>query len=210
MKDIYILGIGRNTVTIMDLVEDCGYNIQGLLHYNYDRTGEEYFGQKIEGCFEDVLNQSSLEGLSFALSMGSLSIRKEVYERILRKGGNIPTLVHPSCIISKRCIIGNGVQVMPGSIIQGDSSIGDNTVITVNSVIAHSAKVGSHCLISGNVMVGAYSTVCDITHIGQGATIVSGKVNRIGSNCILGAGAVLVSDMPDCSIFAGTPAHRIK
>ncbi len=210
MRDIYILGIGRNTVTVMDLVEDCGYNIRGLLHYNRDRIGEEYFGHTIKGCFEDLFKQESLKGLSFALSMGNLSVRKNIYERIVTKGGDVPTLLHPSCVISRRCSIGNGVQVMPGSIIQGDSCIGDNTVITVNTTIAHSAKVGSHCLLSGNVMVGVYSTVCEMTHVGQGSTIVSGKVSRIGSNCILGAGAVLISDMPDNSIFVGNPAHRIK
>lgn len=210
MRDIYILGIGRNTVTVMDLVEDCGYNIRGLLHYNHDRIGEEYYGHSIDGCFEDLLRTNSLQGLSFALSMGNLPIRKNIYEKLLAKGGDVPTLLHPSCIISRRSSIGNGVQVMPGSIIQGDTRIGDNTVITVNTVIAHSAKVGSHCLISGNVMIGAYATVCDMTHIGQGSTIVSGKVSRVGSNCILGAGAVLLNDIPDNSIYVGNPADFLK
>lgn len=210
MKDIYILGIGRNTVTVMDLVEDCGYNIRGLLHYNHERIGENYYGHIIEGCFEDLFNQESLKGLSFALSMGNLQIRKNLYNKILAKGGEIPSLLHPSSIISKRSSIGNGVQVMPGSIIQGDSSIGDNTVITVNSVIAHSARIGCHCLISGNVMVGAYSTIEDMTHIGQGSTIVSGKVSYVGSNCILGAGGVLISDMPNDSIYVGNPAKKLK
>lgn len=207
---VYILGIGRNTVTIMDLVEDCGYEISGLLHYSHDRIGEEYFGHSISGCFEDILANDSLEGLQFVLSMGNLSIRKEIYETIIKKGGTIPTLIHPSCVISQRCKIGNGVQIMPGSIVQGDSSIGDNTVITVNTVIAHSAHVGAHCLISGNVMIGAYSTVKDMTHIGQGSTVVSGKVNTIGNKCILGAGAVLVDDLPDNVIAVGIPAKIIK
>lgn len=210
MNNIYILGIGRNTVTVMDLVEDCGYNICGLLHYNHDRIGEKYFEKEISGCFEDFFKKESLAGLNFALSMGNLSIRRRIYEQIIAKGGNIPTLIHPTCSISKRSVIGKGVQIMPGSIVQGDSSIGDNTVITVSTTIAHSAKIGNHCLISGNVMVGAYSTIGDMTHIGQGSTVVSGKVRSIGDNCILGAGAVLITDMPNQTIFVGNPAHNIR
>jgi len=209
-KEIYILGIGRNTVTVMDLAEDCGYKIAGLLHYNFDRIGESYFGLSIIGCFEDVLQNESLKGMIFALSMGNLRIRSELYDKIISKGGEIPSLIHPSCVVSRRATIGNGVQIMPGSIVQGDTIVGNDTVITVNSVVAHSAKVGKHCLISGQVMVGAYSTVDDMTHIGQGSTIVSGKVNRVGSNCILGAGAVLLNDMPDNSIYVGNPAHILK
>ena len=47
MKSLNILGIGRNTVTVMDLAEDCGFAIKSLLHYNDDRTGEYYFGHEI-------------------------------------------------------------------------------------------------------------------------------------------------------------------
>lgn len=208
-NDVYILGIGRNTVTIMDLVEDCGYTIKGLLHYNHERVGEEYFGNKIVGSFEEILSKPSLEGISFVLSMGDVHIREEIYERIISKGGNVPTLIHPSCIVSKRAQIGNGVQIMPMSIVQGDTVIGENTVITVNSVIAHSVTIGSHCLISGNVMVGAYSKVNDLTHIGQGSIVVSGKVDSIGKNCVLGAGAVLTKNMPDSTVFVGNPAHKL-
>ena len=209
ISDVYILGIGRNTITVIDLVEDCGLSIAGLLHYNKDRIGETYYGYPIIGCFEDFISEQDLSGKSFVLSMGDLVIRKDIYERIINKNGEVPTLIHPSSIISRHCVIGNGVQILAGSIVQGDSIIGDNTVITVNSVIAHSAHIGSHCLISGNVMIGAYSDIGDGTHIGQGSVVVSGKVNSIGSNSILGAGAVLISNMPTNSIFVGNPAKKI-
>ena len=32
MKDIYILGVGCNTVVYIDLVESCGYRVVGLYH----------------------------------------------------------------------------------------------------------------------------------------------------------------------------------
>lgn len=207
---VYILGIGRNTVTIIDLAEDCGYRIKGLLHYNHERTGEEYFGHRIVGCFEDILARDSVEGISFVLSMGDVRIRKSIFDRIISKGGRVPTLIHPSCVVSPRSRIGRGVQIMPGSIVQGDSSIGDNTVVTVNSVIAHSVKVGPHCLISGNVMVGAYSEIGPLTHIGQGATVVSGKVGHIGEGCVLGAGALLTKDMPSGAVYVGNPARELR
>ncbi len=210
MKSLNILGIGRNTVTVMDLAEDCGFAIKSLLHYNDDRTGEYYFGHEIKGSFQYLNDRDSLEGEFFALSMGDLAIRERLYTMIVQKGGTIPALVHPSCVISRRCEIGHGVQIMPGSIVQGDSRIGDNTVITVNSVIAHSATVGANCLISGNVMIGAYSDIGNNTHIGQGATVVSGKVKHVGSHCILGAGSTLLEDMPDYSIYAGCPAKFLR
>lgn len=54
MKDIYILGVGCNTVVYIDLVESCGYRVVGLYHYEEGRTGEIYFGHKIIGSNEEL------------------------------------------------------------------------------------------------------------------------------------------------------------
>lgn len=44
--------------------------------------------------------------------------------------------------------------------------------------------------------------------IGVGAKII-GNI-RVGNDCIIGAGAVVVSDIPDESVVAGVPAKVIK
>ena len=56
MKDIYILGVGCNTVVYIDLVESCGYRVVGLYHYEEGRTGEIYFGHKIIGSNEELFS----------------------------------------------------------------------------------------------------------------------------------------------------------
>jgi acetyltransferase-like isoleucine patch superfamily enzyme len=51
-------------------------------------------------------------------------------------------------------------------------------------------------------------TVGDDVFIGKGATILAGV--SIGSNCIIGACALVTKDVPDNSIFGGNPAKFIK
>lgn len=210
MKEIYIIGIGRNSVNLIELAIDCGYRIKGLIHYDNSKNGEIYFGYTIIGSFDEFLNKDFVNGKNFCLSMGNIEIKQDLYFKINSLGGHLPTLIHPSCFISKFCHIGKGVQVLPHSIIEADTTIGDDTVVTVNTVIAHNVIIGAHNLISGNVMVGAYCKIGDRNHIGQGSVIVSGKVRSIGNNCILGAGSVLLKDMPDNSIFVGNPARYLK
>ena len=210
MSDIYILGIGRNTINIIELAEDCGYTIGGLYHYDSTRNGEIYFGYRIDGSFEDVLEKEDILNKEFALSMGDINIKAKLYQKIKAKGGNLPTLIHPSCFVSRYSHIEGGVQILPHSIVEADTFIGEDTTITVNSVIAHNVRIGQHNLISGNVMVGAYTQIGNFTHIGQGSIAVSGKVEKIGDNCILGAGSVLLSSMPSNCVFAGNPAKFIK
>lgn len=208
--DIYILGIGANSSVFMDLIEDCGHRIAGLYHYNHTRTGETYSDAKIDGCFEDLLQRTSLKGMNFALSMGDIAVRKELYERIVAKGGNVPSLIHPTATISKRASMGGGVIILPQSIVQADVSIGNNTVITIHTTLAHTSHIGNHCMISGHCIVGAYTQLCDSVQIGQGSVLVSGKVKVVGENSILGAGSVLREDMRPNSIYLGNPAIFIK
>lgn len=209
-NEIYILGIGHNTITTIDLCKDCGFNIKGLIHYNDERTGEIFFGHKIIGSFREFLNKEFCKGANFVLSMGNMKIKSSLFDEIMELGGSIPTLIHPSSYISKNAIIGYGVQIMQQCIIEGDVVIEDDTSITVNTVIAHSVKIGAHNLISGNVMIGAYAQIGNYNHIGQGSVVISGKVNRIGDNCILGAGAVLTKDMPSNCVYAGNPARFLR
>lgn len=209
-NSIYVLGIGHNSIAMIDLAEDCGYEIAGLYHYNNERTGENYFDFKIAGCTEDLLSKESLEGMNFLLTMGDNAIRTELYNKIIAKRGNVPTLVHPTATVSKRSQLGKGVLIMPQSIIQADVKIGDNSIVTLNTTISHSTSIGNNCFISGHNLIGAYVTIEDNCWIGQSCLVVSGTVTTIGHHSVLGAGSVLRNDMrPEC-LYLGSPARLIK
>lgn len=51
-------------------------------------------------------------------------------------------------------------------------------------------------------------TVGDNVHIGTNAIVMPGV--RIGSNCIIGCGAIVTKDIPDNSIAVGVPARVIE
>ena len=87
MKEIYALGIGRNTPVFIDLAEACGYTIAGLYHYNDDRTSEYDHGFEILGSFEDLYKKNTLDGMNFLLTMGDNQIRSEVFYKIISLGG---------------------------------------------------------------------------------------------------------------------------
>ncbi len=99
-KEIYVLGVGHNTPVFIDLALACGYKIAGMYHYAEGRTGEIDHGFEILGSFTDLFSSERLDGKNFLLSMGDIAIRKELTEKIEAKGGKIPTLIHPSAVIS--------------------------------------------------------------------------------------------------------------
>lgn len=211
MKKIYALGVGHNTPVFIDLALDCGYEIVGLYHYNGDKTGEVDHGYKILGSFDDLFSRKSLQGLNFLLTMGDSKIRTELSKKIISKGGLVPTLIHPTSIISKFAKISDvGVYISAFSFVQADSFVGDNTVILSHVNISHTTHIGKGCFLAGGSIIGAYTNMEDDVFIGQGALSISGKVATIGHGAYVGARSLLTKNVPPNTVVAGIPAKVIK
>lgn len=209
-SDIYILGVGHNTVVYIDLLEACGYKIAGLYHYNSDFVGKEDHGYGIIGCYDDLWNMPTLEGMNFALSQGDNKIRKDLFDKIISRGGNIPTLIHPSANVSRFAKLGMGTVVHINTIVHPDCVIGDNTVLSYNVSVSHSSSIGKNCYVAFGALIGAYVNIEDEVFIGIGANIISGKVDNIGSHAYVGAGALVTKSVLEYTVVAGSPAKVIK
>lgn len=210
-KEIYALGVGHNTPVFIDLALSCGYSVAGLYHYNDDKTGTFDHGMKIIGSFDDLFLKESLAGRDFLLTMGDNKIRTELSNKIIAKGGRVPTLIHPTAVISAFASISDvGVYISPFTYVQADSSVGCNTVLLSHVNISHTTKIGESCFIAGGSTIGAYTNMEDFVFIGQGALSVSGKVNTIGHHAYVGARSLLLHDVPCKAVVAGSPAKIIR
>lgn len=210
-KEIYALGIGHNSPVFIDLALACGYTIAGLYHYNDSRTGEMDHGYEIIGSFDDLFAKESLEGMSFMLTMGDNRIRTELSDKIINRGGKVPTMIHPTAVISTFAKISEvGVYISPFTYVQADSSIGSNTILLSHVNISHTTHIGNSCFIAGGATVGAYTEMEDYVFVGQGALSISAKAKHIGHHAFIGARSLLTRDVPPCVVVAGSPARILR
>ena len=82
-------------------------------------------------------------------------------------------------------------------------------------MISMSANVGHHIVLEEGVFL---STGCNFgasiiahkyAYCGLGSTLMTG-IHEIGEDCLIGAGAVVIKDVPPKAIMAGVPAKVIK
>lgn len=210
-KEIYALGIGHNTPVFLDLAMACGYSIAGLYHYNSERTGELDHGYKVLGSFDDLYSLGDLTGKYYLLTMGDNKVRTEVSNKIISLGGNVPSLIHPTAVISKYAKINEvGVYISPFSYVQADSSIGSNSVVLSHVNISHTTHIGNSCFIAGGATIGAYTEMEDFVFVGQGALSISAKTKKIGHHAFIGARSLLTRDVPSEVVIAGSPARILR
>jgi acetyltransferase-like isoleucine patch superfamily enzyme len=160
-----------------------------------------------------------------------------LYRRVFKKFGRGSYIRKPMFItIGDRVSISNGVRL---EIIQGNPKripelcIGNNTNIEQNvHIVCHnSIRIGDNVSITGNCAIvdvtHPYSDVGDpvkigariqddnsVVEIGDGTWIGYGSIilpnTRIGKYAVVGANSVVVSDVPDYSVVAGSPAKLIR
>ena len=99
--------------------------------------------------------------------------------------------------IGKRCKIQNGVNIYHGVVIGDEVFIGPAVTFTND---LHPRAVGDWEVVP--------TTVEDGVSIGANATIVCGV--RVGEGAVVGAGSVVVNDVPAGTLVVGNPARIVR
>lgn len=105
--------------------------------------------------------------------------------------------------------------------IQGLENIKKNNTYfphPIGIVIHPKVKIGKNCTIFQNVTIGDgkfnLERNTSIPEIGDNVTICANAVViggiRVGNNAVIGAGAVVLKDVPENAVVAGNPAKIIK
>lgn len=81
-------------------------------------------------------------------------------------------------------------------------------VIHKNAIIGKNCNIGTCVIIGGRFNALKLPVIGDNVFIATGAKIL-GDVT-IGNNCVIGANAVVINDVPDNCVVAGVPAKIIK
>lgn len=209
MKSI-IIGAGSYGAVYLAYLQESNVDVIGFIDDNKDLVSTEVDGVKVLGTREDLLSLKEKYEIEAAYCpIGNNRLRVEILEYCQSIGFKTPNFIHSSVLISPKVVIGNGVYILPNTTIMPHVVIKDFVMISMGVKLAHHSILEVGTFLSTGVNFGASIISRTNAYVGIGSTVMTG-VKSIGLNCLIGAGAVVIKDVPDNAVVAGVPARIIK
>jgi len=209
-KKIAIVGAGDLGQLIAYHAHASGtYSVAGY----YDDTipkGTEVEGHIVLGMLKDIEagHRGSLyDGIIIGIGYKHLKLRGQLFDGLY---GSVPFLsvMHKSLVTGGNNLIGDGVLILPGCVLDKGVSIANNVVLNTGCVVAHDSAVAEHSFLGPGVNAAGFVKIGKRCFIGINSTIID-NINIV-NDVRTGGGAVIVDNISEPGLYVGSPAKKIK
>ncbi len=204
-NEIILIGYSGHGKVVADAALDSGLSIIGYAEQKVVENNPfnlKYIGYE----HEDTFIGWQLDA-DFLIGIGENNIREKVFNNIIKRGREVKTLKSTSSFISKYSTIGNGTFVSSNVTINASSRIGMNVILNTGCIVEHDCKIENSVHIAPGAVLAGNVTIGERSFIGANAVLKQGIV--IGKDVIVGAGTVVLHDIPDNMKIVGNPSRFI-
>lgn len=198
MKEITLYGAGGHCWAVIELIRVLGrYNPVAIVD---DQPGiDKILGVPVHNSVDHTPNGN------VCITIGNNQHRMHIAQKT---AATYPGFVHPSAQLYPSVIVGQGVQVLPGAVLDAAVKVGDFAIINNNATLSHNTVVGSFAHVAINAAVAGEVEIGEGCLVGAGSVILPGI--KLGAWSVIGAGAVITKDVPANSVVVGNPGRIIK
>ena len=204
MEKLIMIGAGGYAKSVLDSVDYFNYSMIGFVDQFSEK--KEHLGYPI--LARELEEISNLNEYYYFISIGDNKCRKEWYDKIISLGLKTMNVVDKSAIVSNKATIGTGCFIGKMAIVNSEAIVKDNCIINTKALVEHGCTVESHANLSTNCVINGDVRIGEGTFMGS-CSVTTGQLT-IGSWSVVGAGAVVIDNLPDNIVAVGVPARTIR
>lgn len=211
MKELVIFGTGGFAREVHTVVEDinaesASWNMLGFLDGNASMHGKSVHELPVLGDSDWLRERANV---AVIVAVGSTPAKRKIVESMRGFGHEaFATLIHPRAWLGKRVTVGAGTVVCAGTSITTDIEIGSHVILNLDCTVGHDSMLSDYVTVAPSVNVSGSVSLGEGVDVGTAAAVIQGIT--VGEWSIIGAGAVVVKDLPANVTAVGVPAKPIK
>jgi acetyltransferase EpsM len=208
LRKVLIWGASGHARVVADIVRlNKQYELAGFVD-NTASAPDRFLNHTVYHDLEDLRTVRNLSAASLIVGVGDCRARMRLAGAAKERGFTLISAIHPRAVVSSDASIGEGTVVAAGAVVNPGCSIGANVIINTGATVDHDCRIADGVHVSPGVHLGGWVTVGRATWLGIGA-IVKDRM-AIGEGAIIGAGSVVLSDIPERVVAWGVPARSMK
>lgn len=214
MKKIIILGAGGSGHDIVSLIKSINkikieFEIVGFLDDNPALWGKSFIGVNVLGPINDSINYNNCLFISSIANPINRLIRRNIFERVKRQGGEFCSLIHPNVVFYDNVVVGEGVVINANCVLGSNVFIGDDVHFGYGCNIAHESKIGSHTSFGAGVNLSSNTLIGADCYIGCGVS--SAHDIKVCENTLVASGSAIIEDLRDNNdTWIGVPTVELR
>lgn len=209
-RSLVIWGTSGHARIVADIVRlENQYSIVGFLDDNRS-AGEAvgFYDAPVLGG-RDVLPSLVQQGVGAVLvAIGSPQARLQLAELAASHGLRLATAIHPRAVIAADADLGPGSVVVAGAVVNPGARLGLATIVNTLASVDHGCTLGDGATVCPGARLGGDVTAERCVWVGIGATVR--ERIHLGEHSVVGAGAVVVDDVPPYTLVLGVPARVVR
>ena len=211
MKDIVVIGAGGFGREVVQLIKDINqekkeWNFLGYIDEDKEKHGLILNEDIILGDFS-WFEKNKHKKVGIVCGVGNTVSKAKLINKLIGEN-DFPNLIHPSVLRNKHIDFGVGNIICAKSILSINTKIGNHVGINPGCSIGHDTIINDYTTLMWDVTLSGNVLVNEGCEIGSKTVVIQQKT--IGKWCIIGAGAVVVRDLPENCTAVGVPAKPIK
>lgn len=197
---VAIIGAGGHAKVVVSVLRAIGYEISAIYDDSPDKHLKHLAGVPILGPTATLEDSPETQAV---VAIGDCAARERVVRRFQQL--NWITAVHPAAYVDPTVQLGPGTVVFAGAVIQPDAVLGAHVIVNTGATVDHDCWVEDFAHLAPGVHLAGGVHIAHGAFLGIGAVVIPSRT--VGRGTVVGAGGVVVEDLPDGVTAAGVPAR---